>query len=671
MALSRFFPSKQENNDFDLLGTATGQFIIHHDATGIDRERPALMGKLQRDKRTLSYRAKAIYGVLVTTLFFGLLECLLAVFGVQPTLADRDPFVGFESSIPLFVQRTHDGQPYLQTAANKLSFFNAQRFPKDKAANTFRIFCLGGSTTFGRPYDDRTSFVGWLRELLPLADPDQNWEVINAGGVSYASYRVAAVMDELVKYSPDLFVIYSGHNEFLEERTYGELRTGSPILRHLTGPLLHSRSFALAGRFLTTADHSNSTARSLLPGEVDAILDHASGPDDYRRDDRLRSHVLKHFEFNLARMARVARAAGAEVIFVTPAANLKDFSPFKSEHHGDLDEQQQQRWSSLFNTAMQLEAEGDSDQALTMFSAAAEIDSGRADLHFRIGKALFAKQRFAAARDSFQRAIDQDICPLRALPDLQKRVEQVAVVHRAALVDFNSIVSNACLETHGHNCPGREYFLDHVHPTVATHRLLALAVIQAMTRQGTVTPDRGRDERAIARASRRIESRIDSELQARALTNLAQVLSWAGKQQEAGPLAEQAIRLRSNAKLNEDPESMFYAAVGYATSGRDVEATALFEKVVELQPSNAQARWRLAVLLYDQLRYQQALGHFREAVRLDPQDAYSHQMLGAVLIKLDRFDDALAALHRAAELDPDNPGLRKNIARVREQVGGG
>ena len=36
-----------------------------------------------------------------------------------------------------------------------------------------------------------------------------------SGGVSYASYRVAALMEELVRYEPDLFVIYSGHNEFL------------------------------------------------------------------------------------------------------------------------------------------------------------------------------------------------------------------------------------------------------------------------------------------------------------------------------------------------------------------------------------------------------------------------------------------------------------------------
>jgi tetratricopeptide (TPR) repeat protein len=239
------------------------------------------------------------------------------------------------------------------------------------------------------------------------------------------------------------------------------------------------------------------------------------------------------------------------------------------------------------------------------------------------------------------------------------------------LVDFDGILMNDCLETYGHSSPGREYFLDHVHPSVAAHRLLALSIVQAMTRSGTVTPSQQWGEDSIALVSRRIESRIDTELQARALTNLAQVLSWAGKQEEAGPLAEQAVLLRSKASLEEDPESMFYAAVSYAMNGRDAEATALLERVVELEPINAQARWRLAALLYDQLRYEEAQFHFSEAVRLDPQDAYSYQMLGAACMKLGRYQESLAALYRASELDPDNTVIRRNITMTLKMVGPG
>lgn len=160
-----------------------------------------------------------------------MLEFGLRWTGLQPITQQGDPFVGFSRQIPLFEQvegatdgdgpQPLDGQDarardtaYLQTAYGKLVWFNPQSFPKRKPEGTRRIFCMGGSTTYGRPFADSTSYCGWLRRFLPLVDPSQEWEVINAGGVSYASYRVAALMEELAQYEPDLFIVLSAHNEF-------------------------------------------------------------------------------------------------------------------------------------------------------------------------------------------------------------------------------------------------------------------------------------------------------------------------------------------------------------------------------------------------------------------------------------------------------------------------
>ncbi len=485
------------------------------------------MGESSRQPPTLKNWKKTCFAMLATVLFFVALEGTLALLGVRPTLADRDPYVGFESSLPLFVERARNGEPGLETAANKLPYFNAQRFSKDKAPNTVRVFCLGGSTTFGRPFDDRTSFAAWLRELLPLTDGTKQWEVINAGGVSYASYRVAAVMDELAQYSPDLFIVYTGHNEFLEERTYRDLKNASASFRSLTLPLARSRSFTIA-RKLFASERSGSQPDSLLPAEVDAILDHSVGPDSYRRDDALKSQVLEHFEFNLHRMIDTAQAAGAQLVLVTPATNMKDSSPFKSESSVNLDKAQQQRWAQLVATAETAEAEGDLEAALSSWKGLSEIDSARADVHFRIGKVLHAQGQFAEARESFQRAIDEDVCPLRAIHEIQQSVEQVAIERRIPLVDFHSIVSNACIDLYGHNSPGREFFLDHVHPTINGHRLLSLALVEAMSRSGVVTGAGQLSEQMVAAATQQIESRIDYELQARALTNLGKFSAGRG-----------------------------------------------------------------------------------------------------------------------------------------------
>ncbi len=235
----------------------------------------------------------------------------------------------------------------LATAANKRRLFNDQSFAKAKPRGTYRIFCLGGSTTHGRPYDDATSFCGWLRELLPAVDASRRWEVINAGGVSYASYRSALLMEELALYEPDLFVIYSGHNEFLEERTYQGIIATPPAVRGLAALAGRTRLYSALRKALRALRSRGDTAagdRSLLASEVRTRLDASVGPDAYERDEALATQVLDHYRFNLARMTDIARAAGARAVFITPASNLRHSSPFKSQHRDGLSTTDLESW---------------------------------------------------------------------------------------------------------------------------------------------------------------------------------------------------------------------------------------------------------------------------------------------------------------------------------------
>ena len=71
--------------------------------------------------------------------------------------------------------------------------------------------------------------------MLPKADPSRKWEVINAGAISYASYRIKGLMAELARYEPDLFIVYTGENEFLERRTYASVFETPGLLRNAAG----------------------------------------------------------------------------------------------------------------------------------------------------------------------------------------------------------------------------------------------------------------------------------------------------------------------------------------------------------------------------------------------------------------------------------------------------
>ena len=67
--------------------------------------------------------------------------------------------------------------------------------------------------------------------------------MINAGGISFASYRVAMLMNELSRYQPDLFIVYSGQNEFLEQRSYGGLIDLPVWMLNLNAALSGTRTY--------------------------------------------------------------------------------------------------------------------------------------------------------------------------------------------------------------------------------------------------------------------------------------------------------------------------------------------------------------------------------------------------------------------------------------------
>jgi len=617
--------------------------------------------------RQIAWWKKLLYSLTAVVLFFVVVEGLLTVCGVRPLTESHDPFVGFDSTLPLFRAQTKaKGSVVLETSPNKRAYFNAQQFSKHKPPGTFRIFCLGGSTTYGRPYDDRTSFPGWLRELLPAVDDRHAWEVINAGGVSYASYRVAAVMQELVEFEPDLFIVYSAHNEFLEDRTYRAVRDTSPLLRSTTSLLARTRTSSLMHSWFQR--DRGRDGLYILPGEVDETLNHSVGPTAYQRDDELREQIREHYRLNLQRMIDIAKVAGAKIVLVGPAANVKDCSPFKSQHRGDLADTQKRRWSELYDRAVSLADAGNFEQSLKVFQDTLHIDDRYAQLHFRVGHVLFQLRRFPSARAAFDRALLEDVCPLRADAHMRETVRRVAEENQVALVDFETLAVNRSLRS-GHNCPGQEIFLDHVHPTIEGNRLLAEAIVDVLIGETIVAAGPAWREDLGESVAQRIMAGVDHESHAVALRNLAKVFNWAGKHEEAGRLAVQAVRQRAQHDLADDPEALYLAAAFLAEDGQPEASVDFFRRTLRCQPEHADAHYRLADVLAGSGDLSAARQHFLQVVKLRPDDANAHHKVGAVWALTKDYQQALKYYRRADELKPNDPRLALNMALAHEHLG--
>lgn len=607
--------------------------------------------------------AKKLLFATVTTIFFFVgLEVLLAVLGVEPIVRNADPFVGFAANVPLFIPDEPDSvtsEARMRTAPGKQVWFNDQSFAKRKGENVRRVFCLGGSTTYGRPFDDATSYCGWLRRLLPMVDPSRKWEVINAGGISYASYRVANVMEELAQYEPDLFIVYSAHNEFLERRTYASMFDQDRIGLELGARLQRSRTWTLVRQVVGRTRVATEPTRELLPGEVDEILNHSSGPSDYHRDPVWADRVTRHYEWNLNRMIRIAREAGAEIVFVTPASNLRDCSPFRSEPSEELTEAQVDECHSILDLADSELREQNAGRALALVEPLVRTDPLNSRCQFVYGQCLFATGRYQQAEAAFQQAIDQDVCPLRATSNIRQIIRDVAAEHRVAMLDVEAKLRRLCLEQYGHACFGREHFLDHVHPTIDVHRRIALWMIDELLRIGWLDGQMPSASQ-IEVVEKEVESRIDLPAQGVAFRNLAKVLHWAGKFEEAAPRARDAIRL-----LPDDLESRLILADCLQKTGRLRESIDQYERLFRIG-DYPRACLPFGELLVDQSEFEMAKPYLLRAVLSDRKEdrARAYYSLGLAHLKLQEF--ALAA-ESFQELDrelPNNPTTLSLLAEA-------
>ena len=339
------------------------------------------------------------------------------------------------------------------------NFFYPASFTAAKPSSVRRIFVVGGSTVAGRPHATETSMTAWLSMRInqPGRTPAgvESYEVINVGGVSHAIHRLEPIIDECLGHQPDAIILYTGHNEFLEDRTYAHVRRSGPITRWIT---------AAASRLATIRAIRRRTIPTAVPPpppatDPDTRLDHADGMQRYVRDDDWRRNIHQAFEQTLRRVVDRVHSAGVRLVLCVPASDLVDTPPLKSTlRPGDEDLQPLvERMTSTGASDAQRQA-----AATTILAR----DPHHAGAHYLIGRSAWQTGDSTTARKHLTAARDHDVCPLRATSRIQQSVRDVASEFGIPLIETPELLSGG----------GRSMFADHVHPTIAGHQRIAAAI---------------------------------------------------------------------------------------------------------------------------------------------------------------------------------------------------
>jgi len=576
--------------------------------------------------------------------------------------------------------------------------------PAHKPANTYRIFILGESAAQGDP---EPAYGAWryLEVLLRERYPGEHFEVVNVAITAINSNVILPIARECARQQGDLWIVYMGNNEMVgpfgaatvfdaQAPPWWAIRLNLMTQQTRVGQLLMSLARKLRGG-----------AAGASWGGMEMFVGNRLAPDDPRRE-----MVYRNFQRNLKDILQAGLDSNAKIILNTVAVNLRDCPPFASLSDTNLSVADRTAGEQYYQEGIAAGQQGHFEDAAKLLNQAAGRDGSSADLQFHLGACLLQQTNLAAAREHFQRAVDDDALPFRADSRINALIQQAGKNLSGPDLDLFDAVS--ALET---NVPvhilGRETFYEHVHFNFdANYRLardwaeqierfLPEAVTRHSTgdwasqeicerRLGLTDWNRGLVIQSVIQRlqqpplstqfnnSQRIEA-LEEQLQqlrqqmgaasaeaaARGIyldalshapndyllrENFAEFLESTGDFKASAAEWQQACGLSPG-----NPFAFFQAGRLLARMGQAAPAQAALLMAVSLHPRYFEAWLELGKLSFAEGEYEPALKNYGHARQLQPGDPRVYFEMGRALSLLQRPSASIGSFRHAIQLKPE------------------
>ncbi|MBN1669547.1 MAG: tetratricopeptide repeat protein [Kiritimatiellae bacterium] len=587
------------------------------------------------------------------------------------------------------------------------------QFAAEKPPGACRLFVLGGSAAMGDP-EPSFGFARMLAKLLQARYPGVRFEVLNAAMTAVNSHVVLPIAEACAERQPDLFVVFMGNNEVVGPFGCGTIFGSFSRSRGLIRAAILARRTRI-GQLL--ARLGRGRAEDSVPstwGGMEMFLAHR-----VREDSPQLQIAYRHFRANLAAIVRCAEKGGGRVLLCTVPANIGDCAPFASVRNPDLDIAEREHWDQLYAIGQASAAAagtgGDLTGARAAFRQAAAIDSGHAELRFRLARCEEPCGDHAEARVHYVRARDLDVLRFRADSRINEIVRETAATCAAQLVDLAAVFEQAA--TNG--IPRDDLFLDHVHMNARGNYRVAVTLLQAIGRalpqlagnadaEGRVLTEaqclarlaftawhrhRLANEMLTRELRPPFTAQFDHEARAAARRReLAALRPYAGGAAVRHAIEAYDTALRydpddwvlhsGRAQLLQDFGAFDQAAASWmlaaarmptnldalnglglalARQGRLDEAELHYSRALRIHPYYTKAYNNLGLAMLARGRPETAVLHFSNALRIDARMAEAHYNLGLALGTMKRTADALAHFSEALAAEPERPDVHFNI----------
>lgn len=408
------------------------------------------------------------------------LNFLLGLIDLEKYDAEFAP----RSSYPIFVPGEGELSQYFVTNAHFRNSINAQKFPIKKANGVSRIFVIGGSAAFAWPFTEEFGFTGYLRRVLDQFAPGR-FEVINAAGMSFGSHRVYDVLQDVVKLSPDLVLVYSGNNEYVERNVIAKRKKKNGALEWVGAVLSQTnmyRAVRLAIFRVAPQMLRQQTGTDLTDLRADSVVSRGA----LGRSSQIDQEVLTNYRSNITEIRDRLAESSTKAVFLTTPSNVVGYRP-TSPPLRFADETMATRWKKVqqdvidtINSQMSAVDQGGKTKSLRHAEELLLEMTGIAPQEpwsfFTLGQVYMWLGEYERAYPAFVRAKDMDARPIRALSSFNEAVRHVVGEKKDdTAVRLFDLEEALAAEVRRGNADW--LFLDYCHFTDAGHKLVAINVL--------------------------------------------------------------------------------------------------------------------------------------------------------------------------------------------------
>ena len=198
--------------------------------------------------------------------------------------------------------------------------YRGKEITKEKPAHTFRIVCLGGSTTFGLgEADEAYTYPALLEKRLNELYPSgPHFEVVNAGTPGWSSGESLINLHfRVLDLNPDMVVLYDGINDTFAMRKPEEGKSDYSTFRnivHYEMPAEWEKTFLRASAFCRLLYYANN--KSNVAFDINSLAVKGS-PSGFSEIDQLNHATGIYFKRNVQSFVAIAKAHHVTPVLVT------------------------------------------------------------------------------------------------------------------------------------------------------------------------------------------------------------------------------------------------------------------------------------------------------------------------------------------------------------------